>query len=124
MAQRIGNAGDLNALREQVRSQIALRTENKEMRMTVHMGTCGIAAGAREVMNALIEELSRSGGEAKVALRQSGCAGLCDQEPMLTLTDAKGREWRYGRLNRTKIHEIVESHIRLGQPVDKYLIHV
>ena len=58
----------------------------------------------------------------EVALTRAGCAGLCDQEPMITLRDASGTEFRYGRLDQRKIEEIVQGHVLQGVPVRKYLI--
>jgi len=121
MAKKITSPGDLMALRDAAKVEIDLRAGPKELRITVHMGTCGIAAGAREV----IAELAAALGEAavgKVTLGQSGCAGLCDQEPMLTLVDKTGKEYRYGRLNKSKVHEIVQEHVLGGRPVTKYII--
>ena len=90
-------------------------------RVLVSMGTCGIAAGARDVLTHLAAELSEASVE-NVTLGQSGCAGLCDQEPMLTLTDKTGKEFRYGKLTQGRIHEIVRDHILGGKPAAAYLI--
>ena len=121
MTQRITNPRDLKALQEKVKSEIDLRIGPKDLRITVHMGTCGIAAGARDILAALMDEL----GQAKisnVSLQQTGCAGLCDQEPMLTLTDKAGGAFRYGRLDKHKVGAIVRDHVLRGQPVLEYLI--
>ena len=121
MAKRIGSPADLAALREKAKAEIDLRTGPKDLRITVHMGTCGIAAGARDVLTHLAAELSEASVE-NVTLGQSGCAGLCDQEPMLTLTDKTGKEFRYGKLTQGKIHEIVRDHILSGKPATAYLL--
>jgi (2Fe-2S) ferredoxin len=57
-----------------------------------------------------------------VTLRQSGCIGLCDQEPMLTYTDKAGRDYLYVQLTREKARELVASHILAGRPVAKYIL--
>ncbi len=121
MSKRVANPGQLNALREKAKSEVELRGEPKEVRVTVHMGTCGIAAGARDILSQLMAELSAAHID-NVTLRHSGCAGLCDQEPMLTLTDKSGREFRYGKLDKIKVREIVEGHLKGGKPVEKFLI--
>jgi NADP-reducing hydrogenase subunit HndB len=121
MDKRITDPAALKAFRDKARAEVDLRTGPKDIQVTVHMGTCGIASGARDVLSLLVREL----GEAKVdkvTLRQSGCAGLCDQEPMLTLKDKTGREYRYGRLDKAKVQEIIQGHILGGNPVVKLLL--
>jgi NADP-reducing hydrogenase subunit HndB len=123
MAQRINSPEDLKAFQEKAKAEIDLRTGQKDMRITVHMGTCGIAAGARDVLTALMSEL----GHAKatnVGIQQTGCAGLCDQEPMVTLTDKAGGTFRYGRLDKKKVGQIVREHVLRGVPVNEYMIKV
>jgi (2Fe-2S) ferredoxin len=86
------------------------------------MGTCGIAAGARDVVSMLMTEIEKAGVK-NVSLRQAGCAGLCDQEPMLTLLDKAGREYRYGRLDRNKVVDIVREHVQGGMPITRLLVN-
>ena len=57
-----------------------------------------------------------------VTLHQSGCLGLCDQEPMLTFSDKSGLDYLYVRLNREKAREIVASHVLKGKPVQEYIL--
>jgi NADP-reducing hydrogenase subunit HndB len=121
MSKRISNADELKALRDKARAAMELREGPKDTRVTVHMGTCGIAAGARDVLTYLMEELGPQAA-SMVTLSQSGCAGLCGQEPMMTITDAQGRTFRYGNLDRQKVKEIVEGHLRGGQPLKRLLI--
>lgn len=121
MTERINSPEDLIALRDRAQKDVALRTGQADLRVTVHMGTCGIAAGARDVLKDLLEALGDAAGE-KVAVRQTGCAGLCDQEPMITVTDATGAAHRYGRLNRQKVGQIAQSHLLGGKPVLEFLI--
>jgi NADP-reducing hydrogenase subunit HndB len=121
MAKKITSPADLKALRESALANIDLRTGGKDLRLTVHMGTCGIAAGARDVLAALMAELAEAAG-ASVSLHQTGCAGLCDREPMMTLTDKSGAVFRYGRLDKQKVRQIVRDHVLRGQPVEEYLI--
>jgi NADP-reducing hydrogenase subunit HndB len=121
MANKIKSPQDLAALKEKAKADLDLRMGPKEIQITVHMGTCGIAAGARDVMAALMEELA-SAGISNVTLRQSGCLGLCDREPMATLVDKDGQEFRYGKLNQKKVHRIVQQHVVEGSPVVDDLI--
>jgi len=117
---RIRNPDELRRLRDSSRRDLELREGERDLRVTVHMGTCGIAAGAREVLTALMSELD--GPEArKVTLTQSGCLGLCDQEPMLTLRDSGGQDYLYVRLDAQKVRRIVDRHIIDGNPVPEYM---
>jgi NADP-reducing hydrogenase subunit HndB len=119
---KITSPDDLKKLREQVKGDVELRSAPKDIQITVHMGTCGIAAGAREVLTALSTEIAQV-NVSNVTVRRSGCAGLCDQEPMLTMTDSAGQEFRYVKLNQQKVHRIVQDHLLTGNPVLDYLIH-
>jgi len=121
MAAKLKSAADLAALRDKARAEIDLRSGPKAARVTVHMGTCGIAAGARDVLGRFIDELAHA-GVTNVGLQQTGCAGLCDQEPMATVTDAQGRSVRYGRLDAKKVQAIVREHLVGGNPVVDYVI--
>ena len=122
MVERIKNPKDLAALREKTRSELDLRTGPKDVRVTVHMGTCGIAAGAAEVLLRLMDELERA-KLRNVTIQRSGCAGLCQQEPMMTVVDAEGRSVCYGRLDGEKVHMIVAEHIVGGRPVVEYVVN-
>jgi NADP-reducing hydrogenase subunit HndB len=115
MSAKISSPEELRKLRERARADVEVRGDPKETSITVHMGTCGIAAGARDVMSALMAELGQA-GVATVTLRQSGCIGLCDQEPMLTLKESTGREYLYVRLDKNKARRIVAEHVVGGKP--------
>jgi NADP-reducing hydrogenase subunit HndB len=120
MSDRITNPQDLLRLRDKARSDVELRGGPKEKQVIVHMGTCGIAAGARDVLAEMVSELDRK-SVTNVTVRQSGCIGLCDQEPMLTFTDKDGRNYLYVNLTKAKVREIVAGHLVAGTPVAKYI---
>jgi NADP-reducing hydrogenase subunit HndB len=123
MTDKVKSVAELKALRDKARDEVELRGAPKGIVVNVHMGTCGIAAGARDILAELAEEIGRA-GIGDVTLRQSGCAGLCSQEPMLTLKDRSGVEFRYGKLDRQKVREIVREHVVHGHAVDQHLIRV
>jgi len=75
---------DLKKLRDDSAGALALRAGTARAKVTVHMGTCGIAAGARDVMAALLKEIEAQ-GVTDVLVTTSGCAGLCSREPMATV---------------------------------------
>jgi NADP-reducing hydrogenase subunit HndB len=122
MADKIKSPADLLAMAARAKEGLDLRSGAKEIKVTVHMGTCGIAAGARDLVVDFIAEIA----DAKldnVTIHQSGCAGLCEMEPMATVEFAKGGVYRYGHLeDRAKVHEIVRSHLAEGDPVQAYLV--
>jgi len=97
MAEKITSPDQLKALAEKAKADIDLRSGRKETQVTVHMGTCGIAAGARDVLAAFMQELADA-KVTNVSLHQSGCAGLCEQEPMITLKFEDGSVYHYGLL--------------------------
>ena len=121
MSAKITSPQELAKLRDQAKSGMDVRSGPKDIRITVHMGTCGIAAGARDVMAELVSRMDEK-TMGNVSLRQSGCIGLCDREPMLTLTDASGRDYLYVELTKAKVREIVSGHLAGGKPVDKYIM--
>jgi len=121
MADKIASPADLKALAAKAKAAVDLREGAKEIQVTVHMGTCGIAAGARGVIAGFMGELAAAGVD-NVTLRQSGCAGLCEEEPMITVTGADGTPYHYGLLDDAKIHAIVEGHLVGGKPVESLLI--
>jgi NADP-reducing hydrogenase subunit HndB len=121
MAERITSPDQLKDLAAKEKADIDLREGRKETQVTVHMGTCGIAAGAREIVAVFMTELSAN-GVTSASLHQSGCAGLCEEEPMATLTMPDGTLYRYGLLDKARIHTIVVNHLVGGTPVEAYLI--
>ena len=121
MGKKIASRKDLEALRERAQSEVDLRAGPKKVQITVHMGTCGIAAGGREVLSELADALSRTTQE-NVDLRKSGCLGRCDQEPMMTVTEQSGAKFLYGNLDGKKVRQIVQEHILDGHPVQNYIV--
>lgn len=115
---------DLEKLREQARKTTRLR-EGGEFRakINVHMGTCGIAAGARNIMNALLKELETR--EVRdVLLTNSGCAGLCSHEPMITVETAGRPPVKYIDLTEKKVKEIFEKHVLGGTILKEYALGI
>jgi len=121
MADRITSPDQLFARAQEAQADLDLRKGRKDTQITVHMGTCGIAAGARDVVATFMTEMSAA-GVTSASLHQTGCAGLCEEEPMATITMADGTLYRYGLLDKNKVHTIVLNHIVGGTPVDAYLI--
>jgi NADP-reducing hydrogenase subunit HndB len=107
---------DLAKIREKTKSLMTIREGDGRARVTVHMGTCGIAAGGRDIMDALLGEI----GKAKiqdVIVTTSGCAGLCNAEPMMTVEIKNQPPVKYGHLTPDKLRKIFVQHILGGQMV-------
>jgi NADP-reducing hydrogenase subunit HndB len=121
MADKITSPDQLLARAQKAQADLDLRQGRKDTQVTVHMGTCGIAAGARDVVATFMTEMSAA-GVTSASLHQTGCAGLCEVEPMATITTADGAMYRYGLLDKDKVHTIVKDHLVGGTPVDAYLI--
>ena len=121
MAKKIASRKDLEALRDTARAEVDLRTGEEELQITVHLGTCGIAAGGRDILSELAGALGGA-AEKRVRLRKSECLGRCDQEPMITVTERSGETFLYGNLDGKKVREIVQEHILGGRPVQEYIV--
>jgi NADP-reducing hydrogenase subunit HndB len=110
---------DLKKIKEQYHQ--GLREGGFRVKITVHMGTCGIAAGARAIMNTVMEEMARANIK-DVAVTTSGCAGLCSQEPMATIELAGEPPVRYIALTEDKMRKVFSEHVQGGKPVKEYAL--
>ncbi|MEJ2695235.1 MAG: (2Fe-2S) ferredoxin domain-containing protein [Candidatus Sulfobium sp.] len=114
---------DLQKIKEQHRAEFTLREGGYRAKVTVHMGTCGIAAGARAVMTALMDEMAKA-KSTDIIVTTSGCAGLCAKEPLATVELMNQPPVRYCDLNEEKMREIFREHVLGGAPVEKYALVV
>ena len=114
---------DLKKIKENYHASQALREGGFRAKVTVHMGTCGIAAGARTIMNAVMEELAKAKLH-DVAITTSGCAGLCSQEPMATIELSGEPPVKYIALTEDKMRKIFAEHVVGGTPVKEYALVV
>jgi NADP-reducing hydrogenase subunit HndB len=115
--------GDLEKIRNKARRTAILREGKSRAKVTVHMGTCGIAAGAREVLTALLKEIE-SRKIDDVIVTTSGCAGLCSREPMATVELPGKPPVKYVDLNTEKIKKILNQHVLKGMTVTDYALAV
>lgn len=115
---------ELAKIREKTKRLTSLR-EGGEYRakVCVHMGTCGIAAGARSIMSTLMKELEDR-KISDVLLTSSGCAGLCSREPMATVEVAGQAPVKYVDLDEKKTREIFEKHVLGGQIVTAFALGI
>ena len=112
---------DLKKIKEKQKATFNLREGGYRAKITVHMGTCGIAAGARELMTAVLDEIAQAKIEDVIATT-SGCAGLCAREPMITVEIVNKPPVKYVDLNGEKIREIFKEHVMGGNAVEKYAL--
>ncbi len=108
------NIEDLKKIKERVQAETSLRDGERRVKITVHMGTCGIASGAREVMNALMEEIDQA-GVADVVVTTSGCMGLCSREPLVTVEVLNQEPIKYEYMNPNKIRQVFKRHVLQGE---------
>lgn len=114
---------DLKRIKEEAKAATTLREGGQRAKITVHMGTCGIASGARAVMNAFMDELAKR-QITDVILTTSGCAGLCSREPMATVELLGEAPVKYVDLDDRKSREILTEHVIGGRIVEKYALAI
>lgn len=113
---------ELQKLRDQISKQVDLRKDRESgVRVVVGMATCGIAAGARPVMNAFLNEVSKR-GLSDVTVTQTGCIGMCRLEPIVEVFMPGEEKVTYVHMNEEKVARIVAEHIINKQPVTEYTV--
>lgn len=115
------NIEDLDKISQRVRKATLLREGAGKAKITVHMGTCGIAAGARKIMSTLLEEFEKRNID-DIILTNSGCAGLCSREPMATVELKGEAPIKYVNLNPEKILRILSEHVIGGKIIEEYAL--
>lgn len=108
---------DLKKIKEEYKATMTLREGGYRAKVTVHMGTCGIAAGARKVMEALLDEIARN-KVTDIIVTTSGCAGLCSKEPMATVEIINEAPVKYCYLDDEKIRKVFKEHLIGGKVVE------
>lgn len=113
---------ELKALRDKAQAEMGMRNEDEEVtRVVVGMATCGIAAGARPVLNAFTEEVAAKGLK-NVMVTQTGCIGLCKLEPIVEIFEPGKEKVTYVNMTADKVKDIVDQHLIRGNIVSDYLI--
>ena len=113
---------ELMAIKAKMQDKVALRTSSGTTRIVVGMATCGIAAGARPVLNAFVEGISEAGLSDTVMVTQTGCIGICQYEPVVEVFEPGKEKVTYVKVTAEKAVEIVEQHLKRGQVVESYTI--
>jgi len=105
---------DLKKIKEKVHKEMSLRDGDRRVKITVHMGTCGIASGAKEVMDTLLGEIEEAGVHDVIATT-SGCMGLCSREPLVTIEVLNQEPIKYEYVNPNKMRQIFKKHVLAGE---------
>lgn len=108
------SVGDLKNLKEKVSKEMSLREGMAKIQVTVHMGTCGIASGARDVMDALMKEMETTDRQ-DIRVMASGCLGMCSSEPNVTI-EIEGQEpIAYQYMDANKMRQVFRRHVLKGE---------
>ena len=110
---------ELQQLRQQLQKDIKTRTETSAT-ITLGMGTCGIAAGAREVMRAMLDTLAARGMDAHVTT--VGCIGLCSKEPLVDVKRGDEPKITYGNVTPAMVSRIIDEHLAKGQVIEEWVV--
>ena len=113
---------ELQAIRDRMKDSVTMRSGTGSIRAVVGMATCGIAAGARPVLSALVEEVNNLGLNEKVTVTQTGCIGLCRYEPSVEVYEADKEKVTYVKMTAEKARRIAKEHLQNGKVVTEYTI--
>ncbi len=105
---------DLKKIKEKTTKETSLRHGDANIKITVHMGTCGIAAGARDVMNALMEEMAEADRQ-DIRVVASGCMGMCSSEPNVTVEVEDAEPIVYQLMDSNRMRQVFKRHVLLGE---------
>jgi len=103
-------AGELRKIKEKIANENALRHGAGRAKVTVHMGTCGIASGARDVLESLLIDIAQHKA-ADVIVAVDDCIGLCDREPLVTITKPGQQPIEYEKMSPEKMRHVFKEHI-------------
>ena len=113
---------ELAAIREKMKDKVVLREGTSTTRIVVGMATCGIAAGARPVLNAFVDGVNKEGLGSDVVVSQTGCIGICQYEPVVEVYKAGEEKVTYVKMTVEKAEKVLKEHIKGGKVVTEYTI--
>ena len=117
----IKSLDDLKKIREEALAKRKVMETSGTSQVIVGMGTCGIAAGARETMKAVLDYIEKN-NLPDIVVTQTGCIGLCEQEPILQVVVGEGEKITYGKVDSEVARTIMENHVEKGNIVKEYVI--
>lgn len=123
MKQKMKSIEELMAIRDKTRKNMTVRedTGDSKIRVVVGMATCGIAAGARPVLNAFVDEIAKRDVKG-VSVQQTGCIGMCQYEPIVEVTEPGKEKVTYVKMTPEKAVRVVNDHIVNGNPVAEFTV--
>ena len=113
---------ELQKIKARMQDKVVLREGSGDIRVVVGMATCGIAAGARPVLNEFVKDVSEEGLSDRVTVSQTGCIGICQYEPVVEIFEAGKDKVTYVKMTADKAKEVVEKHLKGGSVVEQYTI--
>lgn len=113
---------ELQAIKEKMKDKVILREGMNQVRVVVGMATCGIAAGARPVLNAFVEGVNAAGLNEKVSVSQTGCIGICQFEPVVEVFESGKEKVTYVKMTAEKVKTVIEQHLKGGKVVAEYTV--
>jgi len=112
---------ELQKIKERALKRRQLGAEGARARVTVAMGTCGIAAGARDTMKAVLDEIEKR-QITDVVVTQTGCLGLCEYEPIVLVQVGDAEAVTYGKIDPSRVPTLIEKHLLNNAPVEEWQV--
>jgi (2Fe-2S) ferredoxin len=119
----IKSLDDLKKIREEALEKRKVKTASGQVQVIVGMGTCGIAAGARDAMKAILETIQTENLEG-VVVTQTGCIGLCEKEPIVQVVVGDQPKVTYGKVSADVARQIMKEHVKNGNVVKDFVIQI
>ena len=113
---------ELLAIKAKMQDKVSARTSSGEIRVVVGMATCGIAAGARPVLNAFVEAVNEEALGDRVTVTQTGCIGICQYEPVVEIYEKDKEKVTYVKMTAEKVKTVVEKHLKGGSIVTEFTV--
>ncbi len=114
---------ELKRVREEALQKKQMKAAAGNVQVIVAMGTCGIAAGARDTMKSVLSFIETN-NLSGVSVTQTGCIGMCEQEPILQVVIGEGAKVVYGKVNAEVAEQIMKQHVQNGMPVKDYVLPI
>jgi NADP-reducing hydrogenase subunit HndB len=114
---------DLKRVREEALQKKKMKSAPGNIQVIVAMGTCGIAAGARDTMKSVLNYIEAN-NLSGVTVTQTGCIGMCEQEPIVEVVIGEGPKVVYGKVNAEVAEQIMKQHVQNGKPVKDYVLPI
>jgi NADP-reducing hydrogenase subunit HndB len=114
---------DLKRIREEALAKRKVKTASGKAQITVAMGTCGIAAGARDTMKTILNFIEAN-DLSGIVVTQTGCLGMCEREPIVQVAIGEAATVTYGKVTSAAVEQIMKEHVLGGQAVKEYVVPV